>query len=57
VGVAMQIDVMTDPGILFASSLSSLGQSVLLLLALMPPHWYLEYVRSRSAARPVPQES
>jgi hypothetical protein len=42
---------------LFASSLSALGQAVLLLLALMPPHWYLEYVRSRSAVRAVPQES
>jgi hypothetical protein len=57
VAVSMHIDVMNDPGVLFASSLSSLGQAVLLLLALMPPRWYLDYVRSRSAGGPVPQES
>jgi len=50
VAVGMRIDVMNDPGILLFSSASALGQAVPMFLALMPPLWYLERVRSGAEA-------
>jgi hypothetical protein len=55
VAVGMRVDVMNDPGILLFSSASALGQAVPMFLALMPPLWYLERIRSRAEA--VPQGS
>ena len=53
----MGINVMSNPVVMLGSSVSGIGQAVLLWLALMPPQWYLERVRSRETARAVPQES
>ena len=53
----MGMDVMNNPVVLVPSSVSGIAQAVLLLLALMPPQWYLERVRSPGAVDAVPQES
>jgi hypothetical protein len=51
VALTLQIDILTSPWVLLASSGTGLAQAVLLVLAFAPPSSYLAWVRARSRAQ------
>ena len=50
VALALQVEILESPWILLGSSVTGLAQAVLLVLAFLPPRFYLSWVRGRAAA-------
>jgi hypothetical protein len=50
VAMAFGVDTYNDAGVLVASSVSGLGQAVLMVLAFAPPQSYLAWVQTRARA-------
>jgi hypothetical protein len=48
VALALHVDILASPLVLFGSSCTGLTQAILLFLAFLPPRAYLEWVRSRA---------
>ena len=48
VALAMHVDILKSPLVLFGSSCTGLTQAVMLFLAFLPPRAYLAWVRSRA---------
>ena len=53
VALALGVETYSDAGILMASSVSGLGQAVLMVLAFAPPRSYLAWVETRARAMAV----
>lgn len=47
VAIALHVNILASPWVLFASSCTGLTQAILLFLAFLPPRAYLAWVRSR----------